>query len=212
MNIHITPMGRNTGHIYTAMKEFRIDRLVLITGKEFLNTARDMESHLSPFDIITVITTINPFQSDSYSKIVDHIISEYLHHQKDNIFVNITGGTNLMSSAALTAAQFIGASAYYVVKNGEGSSIINVPIIKISLKDTLTSKQQLIFQNIQDEIKKAGKIENISAFAEKYGSYKQKVVFHLASLENMNIIKIDRSKREHSLSLTETGILVGKLL
>ena len=212
MNIHITPMGRNTGHIYTAMKEFKIDRLVLITGKEFLNNAREIESHLVPFDTITVITTIDPFQTTSYGKIVDFIISEYLRHLDDSIFVNITGGTNLMSSAALTAAQFIGASAYYVIKNTDENTIINVPIIKISLRDTLTPKQQLIFKNIQEEITRSGKIKNISEFAEKYGSYKQKVLFHLANLEKMNIINIDRSKREHSLTLTETGRLVGKLV
>ena len=127
---------------------------------------------LGEFDIISKIKLINPFTSNSYSLIIEEIIKFVKKEKTDSeIFINITGGTNLMSSAALTAAQLLGVNAYYVLKsNNNKGSIINVPILKITLKDALTAKQRHVFKTIQREIKKKGLIKK-----EKNGKKKSQV-------------------------------------
>ena len=63
------------------------------------------------------LCTIDPFSKDSYYNIVDFIVDYYLKCSEEQFYINITGGTNLMSSAALTSAHFIGANTYYVLKD-----------------------------------------------------------------------------------------------
>ena len=117
-----------------------------------------------------------------------------------------------MSSASLTAAQFLGANAYYMIRGKPKDEVIEVPILKISLKDALSEKQRKIFDVIYREIKKNGEITNVNAFSKEYDLYKQKMNFYLRQFEKLNLITIDRKKRENSIKLTETGELLKQLL
>ncbi len=197
----------------SSFKEYKVEKLLLITSKEFEDKAKEVQEKVGYFNITTDIVYINPFHSTSYVEIVNEVF-KYIKNQdgKFELFFNITGGTNLMSSAALTAAQFIGGSAYYVIKGKQKDEFISVPIVKVSLKDSMTEKQKKILDIIYREIKKSGKIKNLNKFSEDYGLYKQKLRFYIQQFEKLNLIKIDRSDREHSLELTETGELIKQLI
>jgi len=213
MNLHIATLGKEIGHIMSSFKEFKIEKLLLITSKDFEDRAKEIQEKVGYFNIITDIVYIDPFHSTSYVEIITKIF-EYVKNQDKEyeLFFNITGGTNLMSSAALTAAQFIGGSAYYVIKGKQRDEFITIPIIKISLKDSITEKQKKILDIVYREIKKNGKIKNLNKFSEDYGLYKQKLRFYIQQFEKLNLIKIDKSSREHTLELTETGELIKQLV
>ena len=213
MNLHIATLGKEIGHIMSSFKEFKIDKLLLITSKDFEDKAKEVQKKVGFFNIITDIVYVNPFHSSSYVEIINGVF-KYIKNQENkyDLFFNITGGTNLMSSAALTAAQFIGGSAYYVIKGEKKDEFFFVPIVKISLRDSMTEKQKNILNIIYREIKKNGKIKNLNKFSKDYGLYKQKLRFYIQQFEKLNLIKIDRSDREHSLELTETGKLIKQLI
>jgi len=69
-----------------------------------------------------------------------------------------------------------------------------------------------MLKTLHREIKDKGLIKNISDFANKYGVYKQKVLYHVSEFEKLNLIKIDRSSREHVLRFTTTGELIIKMV
>jgi hypothetical protein len=212
MNIHIMPVGKTIGHVLTAFKEFKIDKLILISSHDCNDKVTEIKDKVGVFDVDIDIKIIDPFKQDSYAKIVDYILDCFTKNPDKTYYINITGGTNLMSSAALTAAHFIGANAYYVLKTETNGNIIEVPIVKISFSDALTDKQRQMLKTLHRETRDKGMIKNISDFASKYGDYKQKVLYHLSEFEKLNLIKIDRSSREHILRFTTTGELIIKMV
>lgn len=213
MTTHIATVGKETGHVIAAFKHYRIDKLVLITSKEFQLKAIEFRDKVAFLKIQTMIDVVDPFSKTAYSGIVNKII-EYSKKEanSENIYINITGGTNLMSSAGLTAAQFIGANAYYLIKGKSNDEVIEVPILKISLKDALSGKQKKIFDILYREIKKTGEISNVNAFSKEYNLYKQKMNFYLRQFEKLDLIRVDRKNRENRISLTQTGELLKQLL
>lgn len=213
MNLHIATLGKEIGHVMSSFKEFKIDKLIIITSKEFENKADEVKEKIGYFNIEAEIKIIDPFTKESYSSIIETIIKEVKQNKEENeIFINITGGTNLMSSAALTAAQYLGANAYYVIKGTKRDQFIKVPILKISLKDSLSLKQRKIFEMMYRESQKTGFIKNLNKFAEASGLYKQKLQFYLDQFQKLSLIEIDKSEREHTLKITPTGKIIKQLL
>ncbi|MFW6383110.1 MAG: hypothetical protein ACOCZQ_00545 [Nanoarchaeota archaeon] len=213
MSVHIASLGKETGHIMSAFKNYKIESLLLITSKKFENEALEIKKKVGYFDTETDIVYIDPFSQRAYMEILNQTFSFLKERDsKEGIFFNITGGTNLMSSAVLTAAQFLGGSAYYIIKGKGGDEFIEVPIVKISLKDALTQKQKRILNIIFREQKRSGAITNLNNFAQRSGLYKQKLRFYIQHFEKLNLIRINKNGREHTLELTETGHLIKQLL
>ena len=212
MNIHICTLGKTIGHVLSSFKHYRIDSLVIISSPECKISVEDLKARIEEFGIDVLVYLIDPFSKESYYQIVDFIIDYYLKYPNDRFYINITGGTNLMSSAALTSSHFIGANTYYVIKNDKNDNIIEVPLLKFSINEALTEKQIVILKLLHKEIIKNGKITNISKFASNEGTYKQRIMHYINELERLNILKVDRTKREYSISLTPTGLLLYKLL
>lgn len=213
MTTHIATLGREAGHVFSAFKIYRIDKLVLLTSKEFVSKAREVSEKAEPFRVKTIIEIIDPFSTSAYPDIINKII-EYtkMETSPDQVYVNITGGTNLMSSAALTAAQFTGTNAYYVMRGADKDEVLEVPILKISLKDALSEKQKSVFKVLYQEIKTKGDIRNINAFSKEYDLYKQKMNFYLKQFEKLGIVEVDRKGRENTIRLTQTGELLRQFL
>jgi CRISPR/Cas system-associated protein Csm6 len=212
MNTHIVTVGKTIGHVLTSLKQFNVDKVILISSLECKEQVDEIVRRVVIFNIETEIKNIKPFERDSYKEIVNFIIEYSIKHPREKYFINVTGGTNLMSAAAQTAAHFIGASAYYVLKNDTDDKIIEVPVIKFSLHNALTKTQKIIFKALSVEIKKHGEVRNMSKFAASNRTYKQRILHHINELEKLNLIKIDRSKREHRITFTTTGELLNKML
>ncbi len=74
---------------------------------------------------------IDPFTEDSFKIMVELIIDIVQYHKDKDVefWINITGGTNLMSAAAEAGAVLTKSKAYYVVedRDGEGAKIIVLP-------------------------------------------------------------------------------------
>lgn len=212
MNVHICTLGKTIGHVLSSFTHYKIDRLVIISSPECKDSVEDLKHKIEVFGIDVDLYAIDPFCKDSYYQIVDFIVDYYLKFPKEQFYINITGGTNLMSSAALTSAHFIGANTYYVLKDNRRDNIIEVPLLKFSINDALTEKQKIILRILHKEIYKKGEISNISEFASKEGTYKQRLMHYIYELEKLNIINVDRSKREYKIKFTPTGALLYKLI
>lgn len=217
MNIHIAPVGKETNHILVAFKELKgFDQLYLITGKKFKSNAEEIREKLSDFGVECFIDIVDPFQKDSLQKILNYIVKVVKKHKQDEIYINITGGTNLMGAAALSAAYFTKSNAYYVldsrlVKKEEKKTVM-LPIPKISFFDALTNTQKEILLEIVNEIKKNGPINNIKDYSNKKKWSQQRIKPHLDALERMGLLKIDKSKKEHIIELTESTEIILEFL
>ncbi len=106
---------------------------------------------------------------------MDYFIKIRKDYNDNNIYVNITGGTNFMTAAALSGSQFIQAQPYYITINPktEEQSFLEVPIVNISFKDSLTDKQKKIFLLIYQTLADIKEIRNMQNFADNIGLTKQ---------------------------------------
>ena len=227
MNIHIALLGRATEHVKTASNRFgRIDKLILIVGREFEQNAKDLKAEFNKiWNIDVEYKLIDPFTKDGAMKIIDIMKDIKNRYDKDDIYINISGGTNLMAGVALSGAFMIGCKeVYYLLdpkflKKGE-NDLISIPVPKIVFPDALTDTQKEVLIAIYNDIetkKKMGdkdpKIKNIKEFADKFYKNKKKnplqtIKNHIESLKNMNLIEVTRDQDNAKLNVikaTEAG-------
>ena len=113
MSVHIIPHGRVTEHVKRGLRGYdAVDRIYLLPSVKFAETGRDLAAELEEFGYDVEIYEVEAFEMRS---VVDTIVSIAKDHPGEELYVNITGGTNLMAGAATPSAFFIGASPYYVL-------------------------------------------------------------------------------------------------
>jgi len=151
MNIHIALIGKAFEPVLTGFQYYPVDKLYLLHSSNtkdysFQKTAEEVRKRLSGIDFNNVtLTQIDPFDMNN---IITSIIQIAESEKNSSIFVNITGGTNLMAGAACSASFFIGAKAYYVLdrkKLPENATlrdqILELPIPKVPYARTLQKTQ-----------------------------------------------------------------------
>ena len=108
---------------------------------------------------------------------------------KDIVF-NITGGTKVMSSAALLACILEAVPAVYCnEKTGKEETL---PLLQIRYKDFLTKPQK----NILTVIKQLGGECNAVDIAKETGLRKATVSHHIKQLEDMGLVVVETSKKD----------------
>lgn len=227
MNIHIALLGRATEHIKTASNRFgRIDKLILIVGKEFEKNANDLKDEFNKiWNIDVEHYSIDPFTKNGAMEIIEIMKKVKSKYPKDDIYINISGGTNLMAGVALSGAFMIGCKeVYYLLdpkflKKSE-NDLITIPVPKIIFPDALTSTQKDVLMAIYKELnakKKIGekdpKIKNIKEFADRFYNYEKKnplqtIKNHIDTLKDMNLIEVIRDEdnaKQNIIKATEAG-------
>ena len=145
VNIHIAMVGKDTENIVNGVVKLGGDELYPLTSENFLETSiPQIEEGLPMMRVHSKINgrslVVDPFQEDSFVRIIGLIIEIVQANQGEgmSISINITGGTNLMSAAAVTAAMLTGVGAYYVSKGPEEeryeTRILGIPLIMDSVK------------------------------------------------------------------------------
>lgn len=124
INVHIAPSG-SAGPIEDAIKHFKIDKLYIITSEE---KKQDFEK-MKEIPIEIIVTDVFDFQA-----IVDSITGIYCKEKNEKIYINITGGTNVMSVASYVSAMFLGLECYYIPID-QGPIYPGVPTLFKSLKN-----------------------------------------------------------------------------
>jgi|GEM_PF-1566922 DNA-binding MarR family transcriptional regulator len=234
MNIHIAMLGRVTEPIKTASNRFgRIDKLILIVGKEFEQNAEDLKTEFEKiWGIDVTYYTIDPFTKNGVMEIIEIMKKIKNDYPKDNMYINISGGTNLMAGVALSGAFMIGCKeVYYLLdpkflKKGE-NDLITIPVPKIIFPDALTPIQRAVLMAIYSELgmgKNNGnedtKIKNIKEFADRFYKKKKKnplqtIKSHIDTLKEMNLIEISRDEdnaKQNVIKPTEAGRMMMRFI
>lgn len=158
MDVHIALIGRTMEPVLKAFQYYGMDKLYLLHSQDtkefrFKETAQEVKRRLADvgFGDVSLIE-INPFDMSS---IIESIIRIVEDEKQSSIYVNITGGTNLMAGAACSASFFVGAKAYYVLdqsKLPKNSSlqdqILELPTPKIPYARTLQKTQMKILTKL----------------------------------------------------------------
>jgi CRISPR locus-related DNA-binding protein len=158
MDVHIALIGRTMEPVLKAFQYYGMDKLYLLHSKDtkefrFKGTAEEVKRRLADVGFGNVsLIEIDPFDMNS---VIESIIRIGEDEKQSSIYVNITGGTNLMAGAACSASFFVGAKAYYVLdqnKLPKNSSlqdqVLELPMPKIPYARTLQKTQMKILTNL----------------------------------------------------------------
>ena len=167
MVVHIAPIGKNVAHVKEWLREVQpITKVWLIHSKKsddynFPKAAKDLAKKIQEdyagVDVELQLSE-NPLNLDGTMDAIDAIISK---EQKENdvekyeFCINVTGGTNVMSAAAILSATFNGARAQYVLNRnmnpGQKRYVEELPIPPIGFAKN-NKNQQKILQVISKSI------------------------------------------------------------
>jgi|GEM_PF-3520619 uncharacterized pyridoxamine 5'-phosphate oxidase family protein len=118
MNIHIATAGEKSP-VEAAFryqdKLGNIDKLYIVTGEGYKEKFKNAQ-----FNIETKVLEVNSF---SFESVVSCLVGIYTGEKTrlgkhDKIFMNLTGGTNILSVAAYVISMFLGIDCYYLLNEG----------------------------------------------------------------------------------------------
>jgi hypothetical protein len=213
VNIHIALVGDNEGPILSGIQQYgAVDRVYLLHSSKTEQIAKKIKIILEPLGIKKIILKIiDPF---SMSNIVEVLTNIAKQESSNNLFINITGGTNLMAGAATATSFFIGAQAYYIkIPNKVSENIpsksllVELPVPKIPYHNSLEQTQISILKSIA---KKNGRTTN-KIITNELKMSPQIISYHIKELQRKKLIVTDTDKndsRKKVLSLTNAGNLV----
>ena len=137
--------------------------------------------------------------SDIISKIIEIFTKERANKTSVKFFVNVTGGTKIMSCGAMVGANYIGAITYYVSIEDEKAIELNPPLVPPS--DLVVMQKQIVSLVAKMDL-------NQTQIAEKLNSSVQRVSYNCKRLQKYGYldIKQDRSDgRATQIGITPMG-------
>jgi CRISPR locus-related DNA-binding protein len=202
MNVHIALIGRTIEPVLKGFQYYGMDKLYLLHSKDseefsYKGNAIEVRRRLSDVGFTQVfLTEIKPFDM---ANIIESIIEIIEKEKQASIYVNITGGTNLMAGAASAAAFFAGVNAYYVLdenklpKNSSLSDqVLELPTPKVPYSRSLQKTQMRILTTL---IQHNGTSSNRQLYYELKIS-PQKLSYNIKELETKGFVLTRRGLEE----------------
>lgn len=210
MNIHIVPHGKTTEHIKRGLRGYSgADKIYLLTSEAFLETGAQFAEELSDFGYEAEIKSIDAFD---LRDVVDTIVTIARNHSGDKIYINITGGTNLMAGAATSSAFFIGATPYYVLepqsdKEDVSDLVMELPAPTQPLTFEIEGLQREVLVTLgeRDESGSTGVI--MREIGDALGESAQKISYHVDQLVDKGLVETQQEGRTKQVSVTDVGRL-----
>lgn len=210
MKVHIVPHGRATIHVKRGLRDYAsVDKVYLLTSDAFEDEGVELESELTEFGYDVESHLIDAFDLRS---VVDTIVSIAKEHPDDDLFINITGGTNLVAGGATSSAFFIGATPYYVLEPQDDDEDLDdlvmelpAPTQPLTFEIEGLQRDVLVTLGKWDEQGKRGII--MRKIGEELGESAQKISYHVNQLETRGLVKKRSAGRSKNIYLTDVGKL-----
>ena len=200
----IAPAGDNLDALFIGMKEFAMEKLYLITPKNNLNKAKEIEEKLKVFSIPVTILEMKEGLMESMFYHFSQIVANYNH---DDVLVNVATGDRLSTCAALSAAFANGLKAFGIM---EGKPML-LPIMKLSYYNELTDSKFKILSHLG-----ADEYTNLTALSEKMGMSVSLLSYHLngtlkyKGLLNLRLVETKGQNKNLQVRLSSLGGLLLK--
>jgi DNA-binding transcriptional ArsR family regulator len=140
----IAPVGDNIDAFFIGMKEFPTEKAFLITPRENMKQAKELEKKLEMF---SVPVKIIPFDGALMENMFQAFGEICAVHNHDDLIVNVATGDRLSTCAALSASFANGLKAFGVMDKKP----MLLPIMKMSYYNELTESKYKVLNNLGRE-------------------------------------------------------------
>ena len=200
MKVIIATLGNRDAPVKTLLRSERADKLILIAGKPAkdipgmevieekkeinpIEIAENIKSDYSSDHLDVEIERVNAFDFD---ECLNSMIDVLRKESKNRRIIGITGGTKLLSGAAICACWIEGVEGFYVLEKPE--EIITLPVPGPGYYKDLGKKERKILIALMDG-KKA-----TTVIAKSLDISTNVVSNHLHGLEEWRMVKSERGK------------------
>ena len=222
--IHIAMLGETIENVVRGIIAIGGAELYPITSEECQGSLDNIRKKLPWIEIHTCAWTegpeliVNPFTKTSYDRIIELIIDIVQNRKRREseveFWVNITGGTNLMSAAASAGAILTTSTAYYVLK--ETPDPIVLPWHSLAPKDLHPIKQAILRHLMKRDMYGPALCDVLSDKKQNNGRLLDVngriLTHHLKALEKMDYIHRTEEGRTKLNALTSWGKIAAKLI
>lgn len=216
-NVQVSLVGERPGG---AVQGLRVppafDHLVLLHGDSEKSLAaahkvRAVAGELIPLSEIE-LRKIDPF---GMADVLYNVIQVRKSHPDADITVNVTGGTNIMASAALVGCFVLGADAIYI-KEARGDPpapfeerVIRLPVPKVVLEDVKGSKIRILQCLAGSRGSSLSKTQ--SQLGRELQMSPQLVSSHVRKLQSWRLVTVQLTGRTKLVEPTDAGRLFAQL-
>ena len=210
MSLHIVPHGETTVHIKRGLQAYgSADYVQLLTSEKFQSVGNELAEELTQFGYNVEIDLIDAFD---LRDVVDTVVSVARENPDQEIYVNITGGTNLMAGAATASAFFIGATPYYVLEPQTGEESVDELVKKLPsptqpLTFEIEGLQLNVLQTLGEWDKGGRRGVILREIGDELGESSQKVSYHVSQLQEKGLVETETEGRAKQVYVTDVGRL-----
>tara|TARA_Y100000310_G_scaffold345863_1_gene471750 strand:- start:21396 stop:22040 length:645 start_codon:yes stop_codon:yes gene_type:complete len=200
----IAPVGDNLDALYIGMKEFATEKVYLITPKNNIKKAKQIEKKLEVFSIpVNIMEIDGPLMESMFSSFGKVLAN----NNQDNIIVNVATGDRLSTCAALSASFANGLRAFGIMNKQP----MLLPIMKLSYYNELSESKLKILCNLSKEehinLTDLGKKTKMSVSLLSYhlnGTLKYK------GMISLRLVEVKEKNKNLMIKLSEMGSLLLK--
>ncbi len=210
--LQIATVGMTIEPILEGFQFRNADRFVLLHSNETDDEAKTISDRVSSF-LGRSITELREIDAYDMKSIVGAIIWYRRKYSSWSIDLNVTGGTNIMASAALVAGFAIEARVFYVRAPSQppeplAERVIDLPVPKVPL-ESLSDVQRAILRAVRA---KRGELTAAnSVLAARLGKSRQVISYHLRQLATKGLLELRVRGKEKIATLTAAGELFAAL-
>jgi len=200
----VAPVSENIDGLFVGIKEFSTSRVILITPKDKLETAKQAKKELEKFQIPAQIKQI---EGNLWEEMF-RVIAEIKKIEKD-IIINVATGDRMTRCAATSAAFVNGIKAFDVTPEGP----MLLPVLKFNYYKMITDKKMQMLRIIYTEEKCCASLEELS---KKTKMSLPLISYHIngnlksEGLKDLGLVKTSEKKGKVAIELTMLGRLLLK--
>ena len=222
--IHIAMVGETIENVVRGVTSIGAEELYPITSQAYRDSQEKLAERLPWLKINTqleekdICLLVDPFKDTSYEQIIELIIDIVQERRRREpeikFWINITGGTNLMSAAASAGAILTRSKAYYMLK-GKPAPII-LPWHSLVPKNLHPIKKAIIAHLMNNDLDGTGLCDGLSVKSLNDGiSFNVNgriLTYHLKGLQERGYIERKEKGRNKINSLSPWGKIAYRLL
>lgn len=206
--LQISTFGLDNQHgIASALKSFPVHKLALVCYTSDEQPAKEFAKRIE--HVLDIPTTIHLVDRNNTIRDTIKKVTEILDNNTNNfqqVLMNISSGTKLLTCAALSSAFIVGIPAFGMDESG---ALSPMPILKLSYNEVITEPKLKILKAISSA---GGIIESLEQLEEITGHAKPLLSYHInggknfKGLVSMGLLEIKRGGRGRTaVKLTALG-------
>ncbi len=202
----VAPVGDSIDSIYLGVREFQIERIVLVTPNEFLDKSNKVKVDLEKFKIPVDIREVENKGWEAMFARLSHIKDIYTGKE---ILVQVSTGDRDTQCAATSAAFVNGFKAFSVVHD----EVMLLPVLKFSYYKLLTDKKLKILKSLQDKKECCSSLDELSKKIEMslpLISYHVNGTLKSDGLKQLGLVEVVSKRGKVDISLTTLGKMLVK--